>query len=319
MVHLFKRREDRPGAHIQGSEGAVLASHILAKFLKRLRVMPKPRLLDLGILSGANIEFFARAGCRVQVEDLLSSSGPGGEAPTAPEAAEPAAQPAPDPAGPPLPVIADDATARSEAAAPPVTEAPAPGTLPLPRLSGKRPSRRIVLPPRTFPKADIARRDGGGGLRATPSRPAAPRCGLPTVFDYPDGSFDAIVAWDIFNFYDPDSVHALASETRRILKPGGLALAYFNARRVEHPDAPARYQILDQGRVERAAVPGRLLSRYVYQNRDIEKMFGGLRIVELYFLKNSVREILMEKKAAPGTTAKPLVRPAEPKARFSIE
>src|SRR2546428_11080381 len=33
--------------------------------------MERPHLLDLGRLSGSNIEFFARRGCKVQVEDLL--------------------------------------------------------------------------------------------------------------------------------------------------------------------------------------------------------------------------------------------------------
>jgi hypothetical protein len=65
--------------------------------------------------------------------------------------------------------------------------------------------------------------------------------------------------------------------------------------------------------------PGPPLSRHVYQNRDIEKMFAGLAIVELYFLKNATRELLMEKKAARAAGNRTLVRPATPKVRFTIE
>src|SRR6185503_14069611 len=71
MLHLFRKSMSRDGSPIDGSEEPVIASHILAKFLKRLRPIEKPRLLDLGRLCGANIEFFAQRGCKVQVEDLL--------------------------------------------------------------------------------------------------------------------------------------------------------------------------------------------------------------------------------------------------------
>ena len=48
-------------------------------------------------------------------------------------------------------------------------------------------------------------------------------------------------------------------------------------------------------------------------------MFTGLSIVELYFLKNATREILMEKKTARSAGARTLVRPATPRVRFTIE
>ncbi len=111
----------------------------------------------------------------------------------------------------------------------------------------------------------------------------------------------------------------LAAEARRILKPGGLLLGYFHARRPEGPETPRRYRVLDEGRVACDLQPGASLQRHVYQNRDIEKMFLGLSIVELYFLKNATRELLMEKKTARAPAGRALVRPAAPKPRFTIE
>ncbi|PYS95556.1 MAG: hypothetical protein DMF50_08290 [Acidobacteria bacterium] len=326
MVHLFRRRDERDGPPIEGGNDSVLASHILAKFLKRLRAMPKAHLLDLGRLSGPNIEFFARAGCKVQVEDLLHFAAPGETAAPMPPAstdAGPAALVAPEPVAPEPARPAPPPPSKQ-----PISPAPAapPGTSARP---GQRPSRRIVLPPRVFPKRAGGRQDppSARGMTAATLAGAVPpggarsawRCGLPTTFAYPGETFDAVVAWDIFNYYDPESVHAVAAETRRVLKPGGLVLCYFHARRPHDPDVPPRYRILDEKRVACDAGQGPLLQRQVYQNRDIEKMFVGLRIVELYFLKNSVRELLMEKKPAMAPGARPLVRPAEPKPRFTIE
>src|SRR4029453_1666562 len=76
MLNLFGRNGNQEGAPGERLKGSVIVSHILVKFLKRLKHMERPRLLDLGRVSGSNIEFFARAGCKVQVEDLLLSCDP---------------------------------------------------------------------------------------------------------------------------------------------------------------------------------------------------------------------------------------------------
>lgn len=321
MLHLFRKSGSRDGSPIDGSAGPTVVSHILTKFLKRLRQTEKPHLLDLGRLCGPNIEFFAQRGCKVQVEDLLlaaerDDAPAGGGIVNASDGCPAPARPAE--AGT---IAPPGAMARSGIIAPPGM-VPAAGTSAVPAgRPGARPSRRIVLPRRTFssglaPQAS-AREAPGRGAAAT--APDTKNASLPTKFDYPDETFDAIVAWDIFNFYEPAAMRLLAAEARRILRPGGLLLGYFHARRPNGPDTPRRYRILDEGRVVCDGQPGPPLSRHVYQNREIEKMFAGLSIVELYFLKNATRELLMEKKPARAPGARTLVRPATPRARFTIE
>ena len=350
MLHLFRKSLSRDGSPIEGSEEPVVVSHILPKFLKRLRPMEKPHILDLGRLCGANIEFFAQHGCKVQVEDLLLAVE--SNEPEQAGAATPHAGGLDDaPAGGGIHHATDGGASTSGPAAP--GRIVPPGTLPLtlpgtasrttadlspaigataggmsasapaglPARPGARPTRRIVLPPRTFTSglaAQAAARESArrpGGPQAPPTRNAL----LPTKFEYPDEAFDAIVAWDIVNFYEPAAMRLLAAEARRILRPGGLLFGYFNARRPDGPETPRRFKILDAGRVARDGQPGPPLSRHVYQNRDIEKMFSGLTIVELYFLKNSTRELLMEKKATRADGNRSLVRPAVPKSRFTLE
>jgi len=187
---------------------------------------------------------------------------------------------------------------------------------------GARPSRRIVLPPRRFASTRLQESRPGADVHSRPGRPAAvPTANplLPTTLDYPDESFDAIVAWDIFNYYAPGAMTLLAAESRRILRPGGLLLGFFQARSPEGPETPRRYRILDEGRMACGAQSGPPLQRHVYQNRDIEKMFVGMSIVELYFLKNATRELLMEKKTVRAATGRQVVRPATPKPRFTLE
>jgi SAM-dependent methyltransferase len=358
MMNLFRRRDEDGGTPPDGPRGSALPSHILSKFLKRLQAMSKPDLLDLGRVSGANIEFFARAGCRVRVEDLLNpeedQSGPTGaeireEAPAAAAQTEGTSAGRTDLALPPPPPsqeVADGslpsrpadpragafALRRSRGSALPPSEGEAArkhGAPPSLQRTPIRPSRRIVLPPRPFSSPIPGKNPSGPGQstakpgdpvrRATPDH-AGRSSALATAFPLPDESFDAIVAWDIFNYYDQEAARLVAAEVRRILRPGGLVLAYFHARRLDQPESPGRYRILDERSVARDPLGGPLMRRTVYQNRDIEKMFTGLRIVELYFLKNGVREILMEKKA-PDKTTPPKPQPAQrpPRPRFTIE
>ncbi len=371
MLHFFTRKEGKDKADTQRSPALALTSYILPKFLKRLAPRQKPYVLDLGPLSGPNIEFFAHLGFKIRVEDLLSpvpddrASGEN-SAPESAAAMETAAAPADIAA--PLP-LEQEAPAPARAAAPPAampaagragaveagaflggaavqavqpdgvppaarTSGPAPAVgagggasaagAPSLTRPGARPSRRIVLPPRTFPRHDAGQgsaHPGRGVSRgATGAAAAAPAVRLQTSFPYPDETFDAVIAWDLFNFYDPASVRLIAAETRRILKPGGYVLAYFHARQASGPDTPRRFRVVDERHLVAEAGAAAAQPRHVYQNRDIEKMFAGLAIVELYFLKNSLRELLMEKRTGVQTRSKPLVGPAAPKPpRFTIE
>ena len=336
MLHLFRRNGGGDGASIEPENGSVLASHILARFLKRLRGPQRPRLLDLGRLSGVNIEFFANRGCTVQVEDLLLATeraAPDGGAAAAPAPADdretesgmllatdaPAAgTPAVQAAASPSPTL--ETAAGPVAPVAPDRRAPAAASPGVAATPGTRPSRRIVLPPRTFqrPAPPLGRTPQAERPAAATRASAAQNAALPDRFAYADETFDAVVAWEIFNFYDAAAMSRIAADAHRILKPGGLLLAFFHARRPQGPEIARRYRILDETHIACETDRGPHLNRFVYQNRDIEKMFAGLTIVEAFFLKSATREILMEKKAArfrPRT----LIGAAAAKPRFTIE
>jgi hypothetical protein len=308
MLDLLRRPFAKvPGGPDEPGDSAS-HSHVFPRFLKRLAGCSRPALLDLGRLSGANIEIFARLGCRVQVEDLMTAME---EATPEPLAATP------------LPAVAE--TAAPKAAAPPSTPSPVrtspngrppagttpPGTHDVPPVATRvKPARHIVLPPRTL----------GGRLQpAAEPKPVLPsRTPLATSFGYADGAFDAIAGWDLFNFYDPESARRFFAETVRVLKPGGLVFATFHARRPDAPEGPLRHRIVDESHIVTEPCAARPLHRYLYQNREIERLFMGLKIVELYFLKHGVREMLLEKRAAGAVVTVPAATP-RPGGRFRIE
>jgi hypothetical protein len=336
MLDLFKRQGQKPPSGSDGSSDTPQRSHIFPKFLKRLVARGRPLVLDFGRLSGENIEIFARLGCRVQVEDLIAlaaeqaaASGSDravalpsiGEADAASSgtsrATTAAGESAPgDPAGSAAP---DVATAAKDGAMPAQGPTPAAGGAGAPAAPGAprsgapgaRPSRRIVLPPRVFG------RQPGITTGARPADRSAERTPLATRFGYDDASFDGIVAWDLFNYYDAESGRKMAADIARILRPGGLVFAYFHARTLGVPPGPGRYRIVDEAHIESEPFAGKPMPHHVFQNRDIEKMFTGMRIAELYFLKSGVREMLLEKRS--GAAAPPSTPVAKPRSRFRID
>jgi len=351
MLDRLLRQRTRPP---DGPEapGDASRSHVFPRFLKWLSAREHPSVLDLGRLSGANIELLARLGCRVQVEDLMRSAE---EALAAAQPTTPAAEPHAAAALPHIPETIPGATnggtngAKNGGSHAPATtlSEPAAGVAPVPASTpgatvreataavpgavsaapagaapAVRPTRHIVLPPRTFGPNGSRNGAGVNGTVGRPQRvpgqrPAPITLPLPTSFSYDDATFDAIVGWDLFNYYDPARASRLGPDVVRLLRPGGMVFATFHARREEAPDGPARHRIVDESHIQVDAYTGPPASRHLYQNRDIEKTFTGLKIVELYFLRHGVREMLLEKRAT--ITPPAIGGPAKPRPRFRIE
>jgi SAM-dependent methyltransferase len=323
MLSIFGRQRQAQPAAGDTAQEEPLRSHVLPRFVKRIRAAERPTVLDLGRLSGGNIEFFGQVGCRLQIEDLLACLDETPARPTPePNADRSASGDAGTESMPPTRPVPAVLPLIREAASPP----PRPGETPAaagprqggsPARPGRRPRRHIVLPPRTFHRAS----DPASAARgmAAASSASAWKSPLPTRFSFADESFDAIVAWDVIDFYDPESARLIAAEARRILKPGGLLLSFFHARRATEPVRPRRYRIVDEGHFCRETTAFEPMPRQVYQNRDIEKMFTGLRIIEQYYLKTGLREILMEKRSAPPEASRPTRVTSRPKPRFRIE
>jgi hypothetical protein len=114
-------------------------------------------------------------------------------------------------------------------------------------------------------------------------------------FSLPDGSVDAVLGWDIFDYLAPMAATALAGELMRILRPGGVFLGFFGARASDDPHY-TKYFIEDEAHLRYRFYPSACSRRWVLQNRDINIMFAGLEICETVLLKSGVREILFRKR-----------------------
>jgi SAM-dependent methyltransferase len=119
-------------------------------------------------------------------------------------------------------------------------------------------------------------------------------------FHFPDGSLAGVLCWDILDHMEFKSAYSLIQRIKRSMREGGLLLSFFNMRRMNGTPMGRGYRILDREHVE--LVPGdtRPAARHVHQNGDIMKLFAGFKILYFYFLRNNLRELLVQKPVPQG-------------------
>jgi len=118
-------------------------------------------------------------------------------------------------------------------------------------------------------------------------------------FPQATASVDGILCWDLFDYLDRPAALALARELTRLLSVDGVLLGFFT--NFASPDARyTKFIIADETHLRQRPYPAARSKQQVMLNRDIIKLFDGLRVSESFLLKTNVREILFRKPAYLG-------------------
>ena len=97
-------------------------------------------------------------------------------------------------------------------------------------------------------------------------------------------------------FSIPASAQALAVALTKLLRPEGTLLAYFTT--VGVPDGKfSKYVIVDEDSVKQRPYSPGGKKQTAFPNRDIIRMFDGLKVSESFLLKTNIREFLFRKPA----------------------
>jgi hypothetical protein len=117
-------------------------------------------------------------------------------------------------------------------------------------------------------------------------------------FPQETGSVDGILCWDLIDYMDRASGQALATQLVRVLRPEGALLGFFGtAQPRQGSNTYTKYIVVDEANLKYrpyAAARGR---QAALLNRDIIKMFEGLRVSDSFLLQNNLRENLFRKPA----------------------
>jgi len=119
---------------------------------------------------------------------------------------------------------------------------------------------------------------------------------LKNRFPQETGSVDGVLCWDLIDYLDKQSAQVVAAELTRVLRPEGALLGFFGAT----PTAEMRYTkyiIVDEVTLKHRSYKAARGRQTTLLNRDIIKLFSGLRVSDSFLLKTNIREILFRKPA----------------------
>lgn len=113
-------------------------------------------------------------------------------------------------------------------------------------------------------------------------------------FDYPSETFDGVLLWDSLQFMSPALLNAVVERLYDVMKPNAYLLAFFTAK--EHATEVPSYafRIVDNKTImlsDRGPRP----SGQVFNNRNLEKLFGKFESVKFFLTRESLREVIVRR------------------------
>ena len=114
-------------------------------------------------------------------------------------------------------------------------------------------------------------------------------------FPQADGEVDGILCWDIIDYLDRAAAQALAdaADARAAARRRAARILRHRASRSD-----ARYTkfiIVDEVNLKHRSYPAARGRQAILLNRDIIRLFSGLRVSDSFLLQNNLREILFRK------------------------
>jgi hypothetical protein len=113
-------------------------------------------------------------------------------------------------------------------------------------------------------------------------------------FPQEDASVDGILCWDLIDYLDKAAAAELAAQLTRVLRPDGALLGFFSTGRPRE-SSYTKFIIIDDVNLKYRSYPAARGRQTVLLNRDIIKLFPGLRVSDSFLLQNNLREILFRK------------------------
>jgi hypothetical protein len=135
--------------------------------------------------------------------------------------------------------------------------------------------------------ADVDRHIRDGKLEGLPEF-------LGQRFPQADGEIDGILCWDLFDYLDRASAKQVADQLTRVLRPDGALLGFFGTAQARDTRY-TKYIVVDDVNLKYRMYPAARGRQAILVNRDIIRLFAGLRVSDSFLLQNNLREVLFRK------------------------
>lgn len=110
--------------------------------------------------------------------------------------------------------------------------------------------------------------------------------------NYPAGSFDALLMWDVIDYLEPTLAKTIVAHVTDLLRPGGVVFAMFHSKK---PEGFHRYRVADTNTLQVLSSKPICAAQKVYQNREIQDLFGRYRTMKSFVARDQLRETLFLK------------------------
>jgi hypothetical protein len=117
---------------------------------------------------------------------------------------------------------------------------------------------------------------------------------LTVRFKHEPASVDGILCWNFFDYLDNAAAQVLGPALTKLLRPDGAVLGFFASTAVDDSRF-AKWMILDEDTLKLKPYGSGGRKQRALQNRDIIRLFDGLKVSESFLLKTNVREFLFRK------------------------
>jgi SAM-dependent methyltransferase len=109
---------------------------------------------------------------------------------------------------------------------------------------------------------------------------------------FPPEHLDAILVWDVLEYFDPEVLDLDVSRLGQVLRPGGILLAFFHTQVRGEVVSVNQYEIEDTETLCLKPLRVRPLPAS-FNNRSLERLFGGFRSVKFFLRRDSLREVIV--------------------------
>ena len=103
--------------------------------------------------------------------------------------------------------------------------------------------------------------------------------------------FDAILAWDLFDYIDTLTIRATMHRIERHCRPGTILFMMSSIREVI-PDDPGRFTIIDEQHLSFESMGGDGRSGSKHSPRSLERMMPGFRLQHSFLLADGMQDYL---------------------------
>ncbi len=110
---------------------------------------------------------------------------------------------------------------------------------------------------------------------------------LETVLRQPAGALDAILIWDLLDYFDAPLAERIVARLTSLVREGGVVLAMFHSRK---PERFQRYRVLDGHTLDLVSAHCPFPHQRVYQNREILNLFSRFRSSKSFVGRDQIRE-----------------------------